>query len=283
MKTFESNWTGNDGITFHVRGWEPDYQPKALIALVHGLGEHTDRYEHVAKAMIEAGYAFSGFDLRGHGKSGGKRGHFPSLEAVMQDIRQFLKFLAQRYLDIPHFLYGHSLGALLCLAYAVQYGTGLKGVIVTSAALRSSLQEQKGKVAIVKVLGSLLPSLIIPSGLDVTALSRDPHVVQAYVQDPLVHDRASLGFGKAALSAIELCFARAKDFPLPLLLMHGTADRVAYPSGSEDFARLASNNNKDVTLKLWGGLYHEIHNEPDKAEVCRFMIEWLDRHLKGDG
>jgi acylglycerol lipase len=280
MKTFESQWENSDSIQFFMQGWEPDTGPKALLALIHGLGEHTGRYAHVGRVMTDAGYAMAGFDLRGHGKSGGARGHFPSLDTVMQDIQEFMAVLVQRYSDIPHFLYGHSLGGLLSLSYAIQYGAGLKGVVITGAALRSALQEQKAKVAMVKVLGSLFPALIIPSGLDATALSRDRNVVDAYVSDPLVHDKVSLGFGKAGLSAIELCFARAKEFRPPLLIMHGSADKLNYPSGSEDFARLVGEAGNDVRLKLWEGLYHELHNEPEKAEVLTFMTEWLDGHLK---
>ena len=121
--------------------------------------------------------------------------------------------------------------------------------------------------------------MTIHSGLDPTTLSRDSKVVNAYLNDPLVHYSASLGFGKSALSAIDLCFARAKEFTTPLLIMHGTADKLTYPSGSEDFARLASAHNKDVTLKLWDGLYHELHNEPEKAEVVRVMVEWVGKRL----
>ena len=229
--------------------------------------------------MTDAGYALVGFDLRGHGKSGGARGHFPSLSAIMQDIRQFSKFLVQRYPDIPHFLYGHSLGGLLSLAYALQYPAGLNGVIVTGAALRSSLQEQKNKIAMVNMLGSLLPTITVPSGLDTTMISRDPEIVKKYINDPLVHDKASLGFGKAALKAIDQCFSHAKEFTPPLLIMHGTDDKLNYPSGSEDFAKLAEPDH-DVTLKLWDGLYHEIHNEPEKAAVFKLMIEWIEKHLK---
>jgi len=280
MKTFESKWEDRDGTTFFIQGWEPDNSPKAFIALVHGLGEHTTRYAHVGKVMTDAGYALAGFDLRGHGKSGGPRGHASSLDAYMQDIRQFLRLMDQRYHDIPRFLYGHSLGGLLSLAYAIQYGAGLKGVMVTGAALRSSLQKQKTKVAMVRLLGSLLSTMTVPSGLDPVTISRDPDVVQAYINDPLVHYSTSLGFGKAALNAIDLCFARAKEFPVPLLIMHGREDKLTYPSGSEDFAKLVSAAGGDVTLKLWEGLYHEVHNEPEKAEVFKFMIEWLDKHLR---
>ena len=281
MKSFESKFEGSNGISFYIRGWDPtNNRPKALLSLIHGLGEHTGRYLHVGKSMTDAGYALVGFDLRGHGKSGGARGHFPSLNTVMQDMRQFSKFLVQRYPDIPHFLYGHSLGGLLSLAYALQYPAGLNGVIVTGAALRSSLQEQKNKIAMVNLLGSVLPSITVPSGLDATTISRDADVVQKYINDPLVHDKTSLGLGKAALKAIEQCFTHPKEFAPPLLIMHGSVDKLTYPSGSEDFAKLATETNKDVTLKLWDGLYHEIHNEPEKAEVFKVMIEWIDKHLK---
>ncbi|MEO5887339.1 MAG: alpha/beta hydrolase, partial [Anaerolineales bacterium] len=161
-----------------------------------------------------------------------------------------------------------------------QYPAGLNGVIITGAALRSSLQEQKNKIAMVNLLGSLLPTITVPSGLDAMTISRDADVVQKYINDPLVHDKTSLGLGKSALKAIEQCFAHAKEFIPPLLIMHASADKLTYASGSEDFAKLASENNKDVTLKLWDGLYHEIHNEPEKAEVFRVMIEWIEKHLK---
>jgi alpha-beta hydrolase superfamily lysophospholipase len=279
--TFESKWEDRDGLIFYVRGWEPNSKrPKAVIALIPGLGEHTGRYLHVGKYMTDTGYALVGFDLRGHGRTGGARGHFPSLEIVIRDMREFFKFLVQRYPDIPHFLYGHSLGGLLSLAYAIQYSNGLKGVIVTGSGLRSPLQEQKAKVAMANLLGSLLPTVTIPSGLDPATISRDADVVKKYVNDPLVHDKTSLGLGKTAIKAIDFCFAHAKEFKPPLLIMHGTADKLTFPSGSEDFARLASENNKDVTLKLWDGLYHEIHNEPEKAEVLKVILDWLEKHLE---
>ena len=269
----------NDDITFYMQGWEPEGKPKAIVCLIHGLGEHTGRYAHVGKALNDAGYALFGFDLRGHGQTGGPRGHFPSLDVVMQDIHQFVEFQLQNNPGLPLFLYGHSLGGLLALTYAIQYHAGLQGVIVTGAGLRSALQEQKAKIIMARILGALAPAMTIPSGLDATAISRQQKVVETYVNDPLVHDKTSLGLGKAALTAIDLCFSRAKEFKPPLLIMHGTADRLTYASGSEDFARLAGETNRDVTLKLWEGLYHELHNEPEQAEVFKVMIEWMDGRL----
>lgn len=280
MKTFESAWEGRDGTQFSMRGWEPESgAPKAAIAFIHGLGEHTGRYAHVGNALTGSGYALIGFDLRGHGKSGGARGHFPSLEAVLQDIRQFLQQLTRLHPETPQFLYGHSLGGILVLSYVLQYSAGLKGVIATGAGLRTPLQDQKVKIAMVNLLGPVFPGLTLASGLDANTISRDPDVVKKYAADPLVHDRASLGLGKSGLTAIDLCFTRASRFPLPLLIMHGTEDKLTYPAGSEDFARLAGEGGADVTLKLWDGLHHELHNEPEQTDVFRTMIDWLDRHL----
>lgn len=275
----ETNTDMNDDVTFYMQGWEPEGKPKAIVCLVHGLGEHTGRYAHVGEALNAAGYALFGFDLRGHGQTGGPRGHFPSLDAVMQDIRQFVEFQRGNHPALPLFLYGHSLGGLLTLAYVLQHGEGLNGVIVTGAGLRSPLQEQKAKIALVRLLGSLMPTLIIKSDLETAALSRDEEVVRRYAADPLVHDKVSLGFGRVGIAAVDLCFARAREFKPPLLIMHGTADRITYPSGSEEFAKLTGETNKDVTLKLWEGMYHEIHNEPEQTQVFKFMIEWMDRHL----
>jgi len=280
MKIFEAKFEGADATPFYIRGWEleTDSKPKALIVLIHGLGEHVGRYDHVGKALTDAGYILAGFDLRGHGKSGGARGHFQSLNVVMDDIARFRQFLSTRYPQLPQFIYGHSLGGLLTLSYSLKNRSGLQGVIVTGPGLRTALQEQKAKIVLVRTLGSLLPAMTVPSELDVKTLSRDPQVVQKYVDDPLVHDKTSLGFGKAALSAIDYCFTHAKEFSYPLLLMHGKADRLTYPSGSEEFARLAGETNQDITLKIWDGFYHEIHNEPEQAEVFKTMIEWLDKH-----
>jgi len=280
VKHFEDMWEDKDRITFFLEGWEPeDSKPKALVLLIHGLGEYITRYAHVGRALSDAGYALIGFDLRGHGRSGGPRGHSSSLDAYMQDIRQFSQRTESKYPGVPRFIYGHSLGGLLALVYAIQHGTQFKGVVATGPALRSSLQEQRAKVALVRLLGAILPSVTVHSGLDAATISRDTAVVEAYKNDALIHYNTSLGFGKAALSAIDFCFAHAGEFPVPLLIMHGKADKIAYASGSEEFAELVRRSGKDVTLKLWDSLYHEVHNEPEKEEVFRYMIAWLDGHL----
>ena len=279
METFEWNWKTSDGLQMYSKSWAPKGRPKATVCLVHGHGEHIGRYAHVAAALTEKGYALLGFDLRGHGKSAGPRGHTPSYEALMNDLAAFFDQVEARYPDLPRFLYGHSLGGILAISYALRRKPQLAGVISTAAGLRTALEEQKFKVMMARVLGALIPTMTIASGLDPSTLSRDPAVVQAYVTDPLVHDKMTLGFGKTMLSAIPWVFEHANEFPLPLLIMHGTKDMLGYPRGSQEFASLAP--KEMCTLKMWEGFYHEIHNEPEKAEVFKVMTDWLAAHLTG--
>ncbi len=278
MKHFETNWKAKDGLDIFAQGWEPtDVAPKAVVCLVHGVGEHSSRYAHVAEAFGKQGYAFFAADLRGHGRSSGARGDISSIEDFMQDIDSLLEHARARYANLPIILYGHSLGGILVLYYGLKRKPNIKGVIATSSGLRNSLQQQPMKMMAARVLGSILPRVAIPSDLESAAISRDEKVVQVYNADPLVHDKISLGFGKAMIGAIQWTFEHASEFPLPLLLMHGKADRIAFPAGSIEFANAAKVKS---TLILWDDAYHELHNEPMKEEVFKTMTDWMDAQIK---
>ena len=278
MKTFEWKWKSFDGLDMFAQGWAPEKDPKAVVCLVHGVGEHSGRYAHVGAAFAAAGYALLGFDLRGHGKSGGVRGHAPSLDAFFKDIEDFVRAAETRYPSAPRFLYGHSLGGLLSLSYAVTHKVNARGMIVSSPGLATAIQEQKMKVMLAKVLGSLAPTITLPSGLVTAHISRDPQVVETYVKDPLVHDKITTGFGRAGLQAIDIAFTHAAQLAVPLLLVYCSEDQIAFPRGSEEFARLAP--KELVTLKRYEGLYHEPHNEPEKAQVLKDYVQWLDAQVR---
>jgi acylglycerol lipase len=278
MKTFEWEWKSFDGLAMYSKGWAPDGEPKAVLCLVHGLGEHIGRYDHVGAAFVEAGYALLGFDHRGHGKSGGPRGHAPSAEAYYKDMDAILAEASKRYPSAPRFMYGHSLGGFLSLAYALNRKPAVRGMIVSSPGLMTALHEQKVKVTLAKILGAIAPTITLPSGLNAEHISRDPQVVKTYVNDPLVHDKTSTGFGRAALQAGEFVFAHAAELPVPILLAYCSEDKIAFPRGSEEFAKLAP--AEKVTLKRFDGLYHEPHNEPEKADVLKTYIQWLDGQIK---
>lgn len=273
----EWTWKSNDGVDMYARSWAPEETPEAVVCLVHGLGEHSGRYAHVGKAFTDASLALLAFDLRGHGKSGGQRGHFPSFEALMDDIHRHIQQADENFPGLPVFLYGHSLGGLLVLNYATYHKHSLSGVIATGAGLRSPVLEQKAKLTLSKILGGFLPTVSIPTGLDANGISRDPEVVRAYKDDPLVHDVATLSGARVGIGAVDRAFTHAGEFNTPLLIMHGTADRVTYARGSQEFAALVLEN---CTQKFWDGLYHEIHNEPEQNEVFAFMIDWMKTQLK---
>lgn len=266
----------SDGVKIHTRWWEPDGDARAVVCLVHGLGEHSGRYDAVAARLTAAGYGVCAFDLRGHGESGGRRGD-TRFAAAYEDIDRLLADAAGWFPRAPRFLYGHSLGGLLVLSYTLGRRPALAGVVASGAALHNSLREQKAKLFLVRILAPLLPGLALPSGLDDTLISRDPAVVAAYRADPLTHDRATLGFGRDAVDAADAALAHAVEFPVPLLLLHGGADRLTYPSGSRAFA--AALGAERCTLVVYDGLYHEVHNEPEQSRVSADVVAWLDRHL----
>lgn len=278
MHHFETTWKSRDGLDIFAEGWEPTViLPKAVICLVHGLGEHVSRYAHVAEALGREGFVVFGADLRGHGRSGGPRGHISSIEDFMQDIDVLFEQARTRYPDLPLYLYGHSLGGIQVLHYGLTRKPKVKGVIATSSGLHTAIEQQAMKVLMAKVLGSLLPSVAIPSGLDPKSISRDEKVVQAYIDDPLVHDKISLGFGKVMIGVTAWTLAHAGEFSLPLLLMHGKADALAFPSSSTEFAAPLK---EKCTLVLWEDAYHELHNEPIKDEVFKTMTLWMDARLR---
>jgi alpha-beta hydrolase superfamily lysophospholipase len=273
MEHFEQNFSTQDHLNLFMQGWETS-NPKAVVYMVHGLGEHSGRYAHVAAALNDAGYTLVAFDLRGHGKSQGQRGHAPSIDHFMDDIDTFAQKVAERYPNMPRFLYGHSLGGMLAINYCICCKPTLLGAVISAPGLRSALQEQKMKVFLSKVGGLLLPTLKLKSGLDPTSLYHDAEVVKAYIDDPMVHDDISFGLARSSLDGISRAFARASEITIPLLVMHGSEDRLVFPSGSQDFCRLVKS---DCTLKIWDGMYHEIHNEPEKERVIDFMVDWMNQ------
>ena len=277
MKHYEMTWKAHDNLDIFAQAWEPvTAQPKAVACLVHGLGEHTSRYAHVAEAFGRQGIVLFGADLRGHGRSGGARGHISSIDDFMKDIDVSLVQARQRYPNLPIILYGHSLGGIQVLYYGLTRKPNIKGVIATSSGLHTALEKQHLKIMMAKVLGALMPNTPIASGLDSASISRDEKVVQAYNNDPLVHDKITLGFGRIMTGITGWVLAHAGEFSLPLLLLHGNADVLAFPSSSTEVAAALK---EKCTLVLWDDAYHELHNEPEKEEVFKTMTQWMNARL----
>ena len=279
MPNFEFSWTTGEGLKICGQGWEPETDPRAVICLVHGLGEHSGRYNHLAAFLNASGYALLAFDLRGHGKSEGKRGHSKSMDALMNDISALLEEGKRRHPNRPFFLYGHSLGGNLVLNHALRRLPKVDGVIATGPALRPAFEPPAWKITLGKIMYNLFPSLSMSNELDRQMLSRDPEVVNAYINDPLVHDRITARLGMDLLSSGLWALENASSFPVPLLLMHGEADGLTSAQASKEFAAKAGGI---CTLKVWDGLYHEIHNEPEKEQVFACLESWLKKNESGN-
>jgi alpha-beta hydrolase superfamily lysophospholipase len=264
-----------DGLDLATYSWKVA-DPKAILVLTHGYNDHANRYVHVAQALNAAGYSLYSYDIRGHGKSGGQRGHTPSFDTLLDDLQMVVE---DAHRDAPGkkvFVYGHSMGGNITLNYAIRRPEGLSGVIATSPWLKLTTEPPAALAIAVKVLNAILPNISIGSGLSTDGISRDEAVRTAYANDPLLHGKISphllteiLNNGLAALS-------QADKLKLPLLLIHGTADSVTSAPASQEFYKAVSG---DKTLKLYEGMFHETQNEPGKEQVFADMAAWLDGHV----
>ena len=253
--------------------WKPE-SVKAVIVLVHGMGEHSSRYEQsVVPHLVKNGFAVVAFDLFGHGKTKGKRGHCPSYEALLETIDYTINKAEELFPDKPVYLYGHSLGGNLVINYTLRKTHTLKGVIATSPFLRLPFNPPKWKVAFGKLLLKVSPSVTMPSELEVEAISRDEKEVKKYCEDALVHDKVSPMYVFPVIDAGEWAIQNANKLQIQMLILHGAGDRIIDYKGSEEFCK--NTNNAELTLFKNG--YHELHHDLCKEEFMQTILKWLDK------
>ena len=251
----------------------PGDNTKAVIILVHGLGEHIQRYIYWADLFKKEGIGFAGVDLPGHGRSEGRRGNIKNYFLLGDMIDILLNSCKKTFPGIPVYIYGHSLGGGIVLDYLLRRNPKINGAIITSPWLHLSFEPAKVKFIIAFVMKNLLPGLIRPSGLNVSHISHDEAVVEKYKTDPLVHGKISVGLFHGAMAAAAYSLKHASALKVPTLMLHGSDDLVCSPEGSREFAGKTSL----AYLKIWDGGYHELHNEPFKNEVFAYIINWMNR------
>jgi acylglycerol lipase len=275
----ESTYLTTDRTEIYQQSWQPVDRPaRAIIAIVHGYGEHSSRYTHVAQALVEKGFAVYSFDLRGHGKSGGDRCYVDTINDYLTDLDRFLEQIWQQSPALELFLIGHSLGGAIALRYTIEYQRSICGLILSAPFLGSRAEDfPAAVVAFIKLLSQFLPKL--PSiRVDSSQISSDPAIVQAYRTDPLVNTaKMPLRTLAEIFDNIHQIKQRQQEIELPMLIMHGTADGLAHVSHSERL--YAGIRSVDKSLKLYSDLYHEIFNEPEQAGVFADLNQWLTSHL----
>lgn len=264
-----------DGHRLALRDWPlaPGQTPRALVLLVHGLGEHVGRYEHVARRLNGWGFAVRGYDQYGHGESDGPRGGLTSDKGLLTDLAEIVD--ATRSLigaDMPLVLLGHSLGGLVAARFVSLAIRPVQGLVMSSPALDPGLNAvQKILLA---VLPPLAPNLRVGNGLDPTLISHDAATVSAYRADKLVHDRIAARLARFIAEGGPATLALAPTWRVPTLLLYAGADKLVNPAGSRAFAAAAPAGV--VSAHCFDSLYHEIFNETDPEPVFAELQKWLD-------
>jgi lysophospholipase len=260
-------------IRLHYRTWEAS-SPRAAIVLVHGLGEHSGRYDEFASRMAAFGFSTYAMDLRGHGLSEGRRGQTPNFDAFLQDLDRFRREV-QGLADIrlPIFLLGHSMGGLIALRYQQEYNTIFRGAIIVSPWVATAMPVPRWKSTLANAISKALPAMPFANRIDPALLSHDPDVVSAYAADPLVHDRITPRLFTEASHSMGLAFQRADRFDDPILFLLAGDDRIVDTSRTQALARGIPSG--EVTIKVYPGMYHEVLNERDRMLVFRDIRNWI--------
>lgn len=260
-----------DKTRIYFRYWHVE-KPQVYIIIVHGLGDHSGRYNELAQFFNSKGICVCGFDLRGHGNSEGRRGHVSSYSQYFKDIDTVLLH-QKKYFPKAHFiLYGHGLGGNIALSYYFEEKNDFDAIIITSPWFKLANPFSNRILPIIDVLRHIAPILSFNNRLSAKYLSRNNSVEMDYLKDPLVHNKISVKLFYLSSLVGKNISALGYRINVPLLLMHGTGDNITSCKASANFAR---NTGIYTTYKEWEGAFHELHNETNKEEVFEFIINWM--------
>jgi alpha-beta hydrolase superfamily lysophospholipase len=275
-----SQFVGSAKRRIFYQWWVPDEAPRALLFVVHGAGEHSSRYQAFAEYFVSKGFALAALDHNGHGHSEGVPGYVESFEDYVGDVHLFFKECTGLFPDLPFILVGHSLGGLISAHFLRSEQDSFLGAVLSGALAKVEPTPPWIQDKAVRLFARIAPRLGIIK-LDPAGVSRDPEVVEKYIQDDLVfHGKMSARQLREMFDAMAEIRTHASDIHLPLLLLHGGEDSMASAEGSRILA--ANVGSKDKTLKVYPELFHEIFNEPERLEVYADVLAWCDARLNQD-
>jgi alpha-beta hydrolase superfamily lysophospholipase len=272
----EETFTSADGLKIFIRSWRPDAPPRGVIVINHGVNSHGGQYIWPAEQLQTAGFSVFAIDMRGRGRSEGKRFNIESVAEYTGDLHQLVLLAKQREPGLPVFLLGHSAGGVVSCTYALDHQSELAGLICESFAYR--VPAPAFVLSIIKFLGRVWPTLPVLT-LDNKDFSRDPAAIAALNADPLIKGEVQPAGTVAAL--LHATDRMTREFPhlkLPLLILHGTADKATMPIGSQFFHDIAGSTDK--TLKLYKDHFHDLLNDIGKEGVMSEIITWIEKHLR---
>jgi alpha-beta hydrolase superfamily lysophospholipase len=277
MNHIDGNFKGVRNINVYYQGWLPEGDVKAVMLIVHGLGEYCGRYNNLVNHFVPLGYAIYGLDHIGHGKSDGSREVIHRFEDYTDNLTTYYNMVKAWQPAKSIFLFGHSLGGLIVSYYLLDHQADFKGALISAPAVKIPASISPITITMSKVLSALAPNAGI-LGLDAAGISRDPRVVSAYANDPLVfHGKTPARQAAEMLKAMQRVTAQAEKITLPFITFQGSADRLVDPGGAQLLYDKAG--SKDKTLKTYEGLYHEVHNEPECSKMFTDLEIWLENHV----
>lgn len=265
----------SDGIQLYGVDWNIKH-PRAVICLVHGFGEHVNRYEEVAAFFNQNSVAFLGMDRRGFGISEGVKGHVPHYDVMLDEVDLMLEEAEKRYPNIPKILYGHSQGGNIALNHLIQRKPNIAASVVTSPWIALVNKVAAPLILLAKGMSRVYPKFLSPTNMDVKSISRDRTIVQSYIDDPLVHSYISAKNAVEMMKASQFLQEYEGELTVPTLLVHGSADEITSMKATKSFFERVKG---ELSLKIWDGLFHETHNEPEKEQVLSYTMNWLNHQI----
>ncbi|MCL2156176.1 MAG: lysophospholipase [Leptospirales bacterium] len=281
MKSYHheiGSFTGKGGVEIYFQKWIAE-KAKAVLIIVHGLGEHSGRYGNLLKSFDNKGISFFAIDHRGHGKSDGKRGHIDSFMDYVYDLKLFVEFVKDENRGLPIILYGHSMGGIIASKYAMTYQDDLSMLVLSSPGFEPAFKVPEWKNSIAAFFSSRIASLTFSNGLAVKGLSHDAKAIEEYEKDPLVHGKITARWAVEFFRACKESLNNAVAIKKPLLVFHGKGDPIVDYKASEEFYTKASSAIKK--LFIYEGLYHETINEleADREKVLNDVTEWILKNI----
>ena len=267
----------SDGTRLYWQVWRPEGDPKAVLLIVHGLKDHSERYESVAEGLTARGFAVASYDLRGHGRSDGRRAWVRRFDDYLGDLDRVLVLLRQEFPSSPWFLLGHSMGGALVTRFVLERRPAIVGFVLSAPALQPDASVSKVAIAFTKLLSVIAPGAGVFRAPN-AYFSRDPAVVTAMDQDPLIYQKpAPARTAAELLRTMDHIRANLPGITAPFLVLHGTDDRLSNPAGSQALRDGAASTDK--TLHLYPGLYHDVLHEPERATVIADLTAWLEARI----
>ena len=279
MKIENCCWQRSKSVELFGKLWIPDGQMVALVIMVHGLGEHSGCYVELAKKFVGQSVGFLAFDLRGHGHSTGKRGH-ASLHVIKDDLQTVVENMRQKFPDVPIVLLGHSMGGSIVLRYAIDKNVIVQGIIASSPWLKLAHPPSPQLVWLAKQAAHIVPWLTLRTGIKADQLSQGGNSTKSAKTDPLLHKRISIKLFSDLWTNGEIILHNKHHSEIPLLMMHGTDDKLVSYKTAESFAR---KNTKFIFFKKWHKMPHDLLYDTDNEVVFKYMMNWLSKQIIKDG